>query len=157
MSADGKPFEFDGYELRPAIAEDDPLAGAWVDADPHHAGKMGGSYWTEQGPGIDSYALTQGGETVLFFRIERVVRIHVQFSPTHAKRNRHALESGMRWLGMALGRAAVCEVIFDSTAKLLRRFCVGKLGMQPAPDTMSRRLAFLPPRPQAAPDSEQQG
>ena len=159
MSAPAQIFEFDGYRLRPATEADRDLAQLSIDADADHRGRMGGPYWTEQGAGIDSYVLEhEDGRTALFFRMERLARLHVQFVPGATKEeNRRALESGTAWLAMAVGRAGFLEMIFGSTSKLLRRFCTGRLGFHSEPDTLSRRLVLLPPRPTASPDSKQQG
>lgn len=162
MSADRAVFAFDGYRLRPAADQDRALAQQWIDADPDHAGRMGGPYWTEQSAGVDCHVLEdQAGVPLFFFRIERVARVHIQFGPAASaadrERNRLALDRGMRWLAMAIGAAGYLEMIFSSSSKLLRRFTTGKLGFNPAPDTLTRRLVRLPPRPYAAPDSQQQG
>lgn len=162
MSAPTQPFEFEKYVLRAATAEDLEIAEEWTDQDPDHHDRVHGTFWTEQGPGIDSYVLCdrETMQPVFFFRMEQVVRIHIQFPPTPTKREgmrvATALQAGMNWLKMALGCGKTREIVFDSTTKLLRLFCTGKLGFEARPNTLSAGVLRLPPRP-SGPSSNPQG
>ena len=134
------------YRTRLATAADEAMAQRWTDADPDHQG-MKGSFWTDQ-QGCQSRLLYRGDLPVFFFRLEHAVRIHIQFAPEwhiDPRFLRGALESGMTWLGSVLASTGARELLFDSKARLLRRFCLGRLGFTAEPDTLKRPLVPKPP------------
>ena len=140
------------YQFRPAVEADEAMAAEWIEADDDHRGRVGAPFWTEKGPGIETRILyRKQTQPLFFFRLERTVRIHIQFASPSAGVSKaelsRALESGIAWLSMALGAGAIHELVFESTTKLLRRFCIGRLKFEPEPDTLKRRLVRLPPRP----------
>ena len=147
------------YRTRLATLADYPLASEWTKADPEHRDRMDGRFWISQ-DGCQSRLLHRGDLPMFFFRLEHVVRIHIQFPHSwHVDPRvlREALESGMEWLGSVLAATGVSELVFDSTTRLLRRFCTGRLRFTAEPSTLRRFLERPSARPQAVPDSEQLG
>ena len=141
-------FKFAGYELRPATEEDIDLARAWTAADPAHAGIIAPGFWLEQEPGVDCYLLSDASGPLFFFRMQRAVRLLIQFSPeADAERTRKGLEEGVAWLERGLAMVAVTEILFDSCATLLRRMVTGKLRFTPKRDTLSRFVPRVIRRP----------
>lgn len=142
-------YTFFGYTLRPATAEDIELARAWTAADPDHRGVIAPEFWVEQAPGIDSYVLVDAAGPVFFFRMQRAVRLFVQFAPIRnkedEKRAREGIFHGVNFLAAALSKVHIAEMLFDSASKLLRLYVVGRLRFIPREGTLSRAISILRP------------
>jgi hypothetical protein len=66
--------QFGDYTLRPATAEDLPLAVAWNAADPDHRWEAEQKwYWVEQQPYVNAYVLCDATGPLFFFRMIRLV------------------------------------------------------------------------------------
>ena len=66
--------QFGDYTLRPATAEDLPLAVAWNAADPDHRWEAEqAGYWVEQQPYVNAYVLCDATGPLFFFRMIRLV------------------------------------------------------------------------------------
>lgn len=150
-------YTFFGYTLRPATAKDLELARAWTAADPAHHGVIAPEFWIEQGIGIDSFVLTDAGGPIFFFRMQRAVRLFVQFAPIKNKvdeaRARDGIFRGVNFLVGALAKVQICEMLFDSTSKLLRLYVVGRLRFTPREGTLSRAISVLRPNAPSKPSA----
>lgn len=148
-------FEFeDGYVLRSATDADEDLAREWTQLDPHHAGLIPGTFWTEQqNISADTYVLEDPQGTVLFVRLERVTRMLVQFPPMRnisvRKRAIDAMKDGIDWLVAALGVNRQRELIFDTKSERLADFAKSSLGFSDYPGVLKRAVPlYTPTEPQ---------
>lgn len=149
------PFEFDGYKLREATDQDEAVARVWTRADEFHR-DIDGRFWIEKGPGTETFLLEGAdGEPLLFLRLDKTVRLRVQFPPVagepreHRAKLRTALTRGMAFLDVALSVRSFREVIFDSASPLLRAFTIGRLRFSRKPETLSRMLPSFALKKQA--------
>lgn len=122
-----------GYTLRLTAEQDAELAAQWTKADPEHDGRFPSTFWLEKNPSTDGMILQdEDGNPVLFLRIERFARVHVQFPPMKTRKERikvmKAVDTGMRWLMVRLGVLGFCGVIFASRVKGLREFFKNRYG-----------------------------
>jgi len=141
-------FEFDGYKLRDATDRDEDLAQAWTRADEYHR-DLDGRFWLEKGQGTETFVCEGAdGEPLFFLRLDKAVRIRIQFRPRpegmdereHRAIVRQALTRGMAFLDVTLSVRHFREVIFDSVSPLLRAFTIGRLRFTRKPDTLTRML-----------------
>jgi hypothetical protein len=125
-------WKFDEYELRLTGPQDAALAEEWTKADPEHSGRFPSTFWLEKNPSTDGMILEDGQGPVLFLRVERFARIHIQFPPASGARERmrvmKAMESGMRWIIPRLGVLGFCGLIFASRVQKLREFTKKRFG-----------------------------
>ena len=154
MTVDLPTFEFNGFTLRVATADDLPLAQAWTDADPDHRG-MDAHFWIEQKPGTNSMMLEDAIGPIFFFKMERVVppgaagiemplrsestvqinlgralELHIQFAPgDHGLKLRtmQGLSKGMGWLEKNLAEQGYDALFFTSKNPRLITFCECRL------------------------------
>jgi hypothetical protein len=133
-------FTFNGYLLRSAVLSDIPLAAAWTDSDPDHAGRVPPRFWIAD----DScWLLSDRDGPVFFFRgiriAERILEIHVQFAPNLPReRLVSALLEGMAWL--ETNAQNVDEICFDSKNERLISFCEKRLGFVNTNGKLCKRL-----------------
>lgn len=153
-------IRFDEFALRPAVAEDLPLATTWTRADPDHWG-MDAAFWIQQGYRVESWLLHDATGPVFFFtaktfenragaQLEKVLEVHVQFPPVpnehegeaqrqHRQRMGHALLDGTAWLEKNL-RGEFAEIRFESLSPGLIRFCERHLGFTNQGGRLFKRL-----------------
>ena len=136
-------FEFNGYKIRPAVAEDLPRIAQWISADPDHRGKIPARHFTDQAKLVDSYVIEDKEGEVFYFRLDRAVRCTIQFGHGDRKRTAKALEVGMGMMEVLLGISGTREFIFDSQSPLLRAFCKRQLKFTEKPNTLSKTLPIL--------------
>jgi hypothetical protein len=148
-----RSFKFFGYELREATPADLALATAWTEADPEHTG-IKGEFWIQNEPVkngdmAERYVLIDPRGEVFFIRLEKAIRIYIQFSPDKSaeaiERNRGALQQGFRWLTAMLAVKSIGEVIFDSKVPALRAFCGRRLGFKQKKDSLTKRIPLYTP------------
>lgn len=154
IEAKRRSFKFFGYELREATSEDLALATEWTEADPEHKDSIKGDFWIQaepvkNGDMAERYVLVDPSGAVFFLRLEKAVRIYIQFGPDRSakgyERNREALQIGFRWLTTMLAVKSIGEVIFDSKVDALRAFCGRRLGFKQKKDSLTKRIPVYTP------------
>lgn len=165
-----RKFSFLGYELREATPDDLPLATEWTKADPEHNGSIDPDFWIQAkrnpetgelqhqpmklDPGAERWVLTDRHGAVFFFRIEKAVRVYIQFGPNKTSRDRDrngkAMECGFKWLATMLAMRSVREIVFDSRVDALRAFCGRRLGFKQKASTLTKRIPLYTPSEPAA-------
>ena len=133
MTVDLPTFEFSGFTLRVATADDLPLAQAWTDADPDHRG-MDAGFWIEQKPGTNSMILEDALGPIFFFKMAKCgplsLELHIQFSPGDRGlklRTMQGLSKGMAWLEKNLAEQGYDALFFTSKSPHLIAFCECRL------------------------------
>src|SRR4051812_21095854 len=126
-------YKFSEYTLRPVTLEDREHAAQWIAADPDHAGRVSPDFFVNPEPEAECFLLQdKWGEPIFYFKMERAVRLHIQFGPTANKDDRlrtmAALEAGLNWLERSSAKAGIRQIIFSSTFAPLVRFCQKHLG-----------------------------
>src|SRR5437868_13509591 len=105
--ASRRSFKFFGYELREATPADLALATEWTQADPEHRESINPDFWIQEQPVkagemAERYILMDPTGAVFFIRMEKAVRVYIQFSPDKSpaaiERTREGLQQGFRWL-----------------------------------------------------------
>jgi hypothetical protein len=149
-----RSFRFLGYELREATPDDLALATEWTLADPEHKDSITPDFWIQSEPITNGdiaerYILIDPAGAVFFLRLDKAIRIYMQFSPDKSadaiERNREAMTQGFRWLSAMLTIKSIAEVIFDSQVQALRAFCGRRLGFKQKKNTLTKRLAVYTP------------
>lgn len=135
------------YTLRPAAAEDLPLAKLWNGEDADHAQRVDPLFWVTQSARSDAYLLTEyaTGEPLFFLKLCTVtgrrgtVELHIQFDPgvggAARERRGKALRDGLGWLERTLKVSGATEIIFRSRNSQLILFAVKRLGFVTDPVT----------------------
>lgn len=105
------PFEFDGYKLRTATENDEPLARVWTREDEYHR-DIDPQFWLEKDKGTETFVLEGAdGEPLFFLRVDKAVRLRIQFAPgsgkEHRERMREALTRGLAFLDVADRKSVV--------------------------------------------------
>ena len=123
-------------------------------ADPEHKDSITPDFWIQSEPITNGdiaerYILIDPAGAVFFLRLDKAIRIYMQFSPDKSadaiERNREAMTQGFRWLSAMLTIKSIAEVIFDSQVQALRAFCGRRLGFKQKKNTLTKRLAVYTP------------
>lgn len=161
-------FRFSDYTLRPVTLEDREHAAQWIAADPEHAGRVAPEFFVpepeikdgrkESNPREECFLLQdKWGAPIFYFKMERAVRIHIQFGPTTTKDDRlrtmAALEAGLEWLSRSSAKAGIRQIIFSSTFAPLVRFCRKHLGFRESASELLRGVSIIREATQAAENS----
>lgn len=138
-------FTFDGYTVRRITERDRPYIQIWIDADPHHRGKITANFFLKLHPGEDSWALEdEQGMVVFYFKTGTAVRVFIQFAPeadvTQKLENRNALMKGLHWIEGLFRANKFREIIFDTQAVDLANFAKRRLSFLDAPGLLSKVL-----------------
>ena len=145
----GQLGKFEGYSLREIEHEDGARLDQWIAADPVHAGVLDPEFFAD--PRVTALVLEDRRGPLMFIRLARSTRVHIQFPPEprekgiqelirHRKQLRNALIKGMAFLEVGLGRAGSSEWIFESRSDNLRRLVEKRMGFQPSPNEMVRQI-----------------
>lgn len=160
--------KFEGYTLRPIVEADYKKLEEWIAADPAHAGLLDPEFFMGeavdsqgqivQDPRVTVFALGDRKETLMYVRLTRASRVHIQFPPMpaqdgsreagtalHKQRKgiANALVKGMAYLEVALERAGATEWIFDTESQALRNMVQKRMGFAPSPNEMVRVIPRL--------------
>jgi hypothetical protein len=164
---------FGDYTLRsvdPAI--DHAMLEAWIDEDQYHRTTMNPEFFLGQrqvdgiwvpDPRPGCYAIEDQKGTVLFVRLSRVSRVHIQFMPMTGvlprTRTAAALLNGMRFLQVGLARAGAEEWIFATESPALQALAKMRLGFTVSPHEWVKPIPYLDPakRQEEAPVAQEGG
>ena len=154
--------KFDGYVLRAVEERDRAQLAEWIAADKHHAGLLDPEFFMglalDSGgelapdPRVTVCAIDDGKRTLMFIRLTRASRVHIQFAPQHStgrsihierRQTANALLKGMAYLENALERAGAMEWIFDSKSPALRVMAQRRLGFIASPLELVRMIPRL--------------
>jgi hypothetical protein len=148
-------YKFSEYTLRPVTLEDREHAARWIAADPEHAGKVEPEFFVNPEPEAECFLLLdRWGEPIFYFKMERAVRVHIQFGPTAATkadrlRTMAALGAGLNWLERSSAKAGIRQIIFSSTFQPLIRYCKNKLGFRESASQLLRGVSITREAPPA--------
>lgn len=176
--------KFDGYSLRSIEESDYQQLKQWIAADPVHASILDPEFFMGQAidqagqlaedPRVSVFALIDRRQTLMYIRLSRASRVHIQFPPTpevdgtrekNKARYRHyaeisnALIKGMAFLEVGLANAGCTEWIFDTEAQQLRNLVQRRMDFAPSPMEMVRiipRLGLQQPPENSLPTAPQQ-
>lgn len=146
----GERSKFGVYKVRKVGEQDRERLRQWIANDPDHRDLVSSDFFLgvtrdNHGnpipePGAECMVLEDSAGERFYFRISRVLRVDIQFNCAMKKdeveRNREALEEGFAWLLYKARRAGFRQMIFDSTAKFLMRFCERKFGFRKSPNEL---------------------
>jgi hypothetical protein len=107
-------------DLRPTVSSDLPTIAEWIEADNDHRG-MDPNFWII--PGVENFEsfVVENPKPVFAVRVEKVMRIHIQFGP----RSRNmivAIDEFTAQIKSAARRQGFSQIIFESTSEPLIRF-----------------------------------
>ena len=167
--------KFEGYALRSVEEEDRQQLKDWISLDRYHANLLDPEFFMgvalddagllSPDPRVTSVALEDKHRTLMYIRLTRASRVHIQFAPPgsrpgsiHVERRQmsNALLKGMAFLEVALARAGAMEWIFDSQSNPLRWMAQNRLGFAASPNEMVRLIPRLG-QPEARNNSRHQG
>jgi hypothetical protein len=147
--------KFEGYILREIEPRDREQVEAWLAADEEHREMFGPEFFmgqTKDGaadPRASIYVLEDKHRTLMFIRLSRAARVHIQFPPedetprkTQRRRTSTALLKGMAFLEVHLARAAAEEWIFNSESGPLRQMATSRLGFHVSRNELVRQIAL---------------
>lgn len=127
-------FQFNEFKLRAATPADEVWLKAAIEADDDHRGRVKPAFFTEQLTGRAECMVIEDAEgaPVFAFRMERAIRLHIQFQPATTTEERQrigaALTEGFLWLREAAQASGFREILFQSTVAPLVRFCSKRFG-----------------------------
>lgn len=139
-------FQFSHYTLRPAEEADRAHLAGFIAADAEHRDSVQPDFFLKPERGEECFLLLDNfGEPVFYFKMERALRIHIQFGPCASdeqrERNRTALKLGMAWLEQMAARSGHRQLIFESKFAPLIAFCKRRLGFRQSKDELVRNVA----------------
>jgi hypothetical protein len=99
-------------------------------------------------PRAQCYVLEDKHRTLMYIRLSRATRVHIQFPPendqtprrTQRRRLAMALAKGMAFLQVHLVRAGAAEWIFNSESDPLRQLATAKLGFRVSRNELVREM-----------------
>jgi hypothetical protein len=152
--------KFGSYTLRSVEeARDKALLSDWIDKDQYHRivmepefflgfRKQDGRWVVDPRPSC--YAIEDEKGTVMFVRLSRAARVHIQFMPMQGilprTRTASALVNGMRFLEVGLARAGAEEWIFATEHPALAALSRMRLGFTASPHEWTKAIPYLEPR-----------
>jgi hypothetical protein len=155
--------KFGDFTLRSVDPQvDHALLEAWIDEDQYHRITMspefflgqrpvGGGVWVPD-PRPGCYAIEDEKGVVMFVRLSRAARVHIQFMPITGvlprTRSAAALLNGMRFLQVGLARAGAEEWIFATENHSLAALAKMRLGFTASPHEWVKGIAPLDPAEQ---------
>ena len=144
-------WKFDGYSLRLTQPQDEETARRWMAEDREHDGRFPPSFWLERNPSTDGMILEdEDGQPVLFLRIERIARVHVQFPPMQSAHDRarvmKAVDAGFQWLIPRLGVLGFCGMVFASRVDKLKNYFISRYGFRDTSEWLYKPIpVYTPP------------
>ena len=166
--------QFDGYTLRSiSEARDRAAIQMWIELDRFHRDVMRPEFflgmreertgeWVHD-PRPNCYALEDWNGVLMYIRLSRVARVHIQFMPALKSveaRSRLAagLVSGMAFLEVGLARAGAEQWIFDTQASALAMLARTRLGFEASPHEYVRPIGyFMAEEEQPGPSGAREG
>lgn len=141
--------KFGGYTLRAIEESDRERIENWIAADPVHAGLFNFDFFMD--PRITGLVIEDAEGPLMFVRLSRSSRVHIQFPPegdlmdaraVHQQRQTvtNALILGMAFLEACLIDVNCCEWIFESESDSLRALVQKRMGFQPSPNELVRTM-----------------
>lgn len=133
-------FKFSNYTLRAAEESDREHLAAWLARDPQHQDSTP-DFFLKPEPGAECFVLLdRWGGVKFYFKMERALRVHIQFGPAttdeERKETREALHAGFGWLTEMGRKAGFRQIIFDSAFAPLIRFVEKRLGFKKSPNEL---------------------
>ena len=122
-------------KLRQVTEEDRPLIESFIKLDPYHEG--GSADFFYENPDMTVAAEDENG-VVMFIRLERAIRGHIQFGPDR-DRIRESLPEILGMLITHVKSGGYVEAIFESVSASLIKF-LEKFGFRKAENEFSARL-----------------
>lgn len=143
-------WKFNGFTLRLTQAKDEEIARKWMAEDREHDGRFPPTFWLEKNPSTDGMILEdEDGQPVLFLRIERIARVHVQFSPAKHARERYrmmqAVDAGLQWIIPRLGVLGFCGMVFASRVGRLKNYFISRYGFMETAEWLYKPIAVYTP------------
>lgn len=151
--------KYGSYTLRSVDeSKDRTLLEEWIDQDQYHRMTMSPEvflgYRKEEGqwvpdPRPSCYVIEDEQGRVMFVRLSRAARVHIQFMPMTGvvprTRTANALVHGMRFLQVGLGRAGAEEWIFSTEHPALGALARMRLGFSASPHEWVKEIPWLAP------------
>lgn len=160
---DGVLGKFEGYTLRAIDESDYVVLEKWIAADPKHAGVLDPEFFMGQvvdgegrlaeDPRASVFALCDRKNVLMYIRLARASRVHIQFAPEpeadnsgeqlkaqrrHKTEMANALIKGMAFLEVGLERAGCSEWIFETVSPELRNITVRRMAFKASQNEMVR-------------------
>jgi hypothetical protein len=151
--------KFGSFTLRSVDpASDQPLLEAWIDEDQYHRVTMSPQFFLGErladgiwvpDPRPGCYAIEDEKGIVMFVRLSRAARVHIQFMPMTGMlprtRTAAALLHGMRFLQVGLARAGAEEWIFSTENPALQALAKMRLGFTMSQHEWVKSIGYLDP------------
>jgi hypothetical protein len=125
-------------KFRPTSEQDKELIADWIERDPDHRGRCSADFWLPGDPDIEQYVVEDEEGPVMFVRAEKLMRLHVQFSPNRI-RVAPAIDEFTPWISNEAKKRGYKQLIFESVFKPLIRF-LGKRGFRSSPNEQVKDL-----------------
>src|ERR1700761_9194968 len=103
--------------FRRATETDKPTLARWIQNDEDHRGRVSADFFID--PEQECSILHDEHGPIMGVRIERVLRVHIQFDPTERIRSAKALAAVFPWVQKKAKEAGFREMIFESISKPL--------------------------------------
>jgi hypothetical protein len=124
-------------ELRPTSNEDLKHLETCLAKDPFHGGQTVENWKGNTGELITFY--DEKGP-IFHTKMERVLRVHIQFDGSETRRNAITLSEGFKWLKETARKQGFTEIVFESVNPPLIEFCKKHFGFLPASNDFSVKL-----------------
>lgn len=143
-------FVFSKYRWTPAGEDQRARVAEWIEADPDHRGRVAPEFFISGQPDSECLVLEDERGPILFLRMERALRIHIQFAPAvtaeDKQRTREAMLEGFPWLQQMARNSGFREILFQSTVAPLIRFCEKRFGFRRSPNELVCGIASREPQ-----------
>lgn len=105
----------------------------WLLKDEYHK-HLTPEFFLVQEPNTELMCFHDERGPVLFVKLERALRVYIQFDHDEKVRNAKMLVEGFPWLKQMAKSSGFRQVIFDSVSGKLVNFCMKRLGFRKSPD-----------------------
>lgn len=123
--------------LRALTEDDKPILASWTASDSDH--RYLAPDWIYRVEKAERWMI-EDKEPRLAFRVQRALRVDIQFNEDDTVKTAKALISGFDWLLERAQKAGFTEVIFESKSQPLIRFCEKRFGFRKSGNELVRAL-----------------
>lgn len=115
-----------------STADRDQIA-EWISQDSDHKDRGDANFWLPENEKDDQcFAMEDEHGTIFYVRLEKVLRLHVQFAPKERQRTAAAIDEFTKQIATAAKATGYAQLIFDSVFAPLIRF-LHKRGFRSSP------------------------
>lgn len=116
---------------RPTTPSDLETIAEWIEHEPDHKGRINPEFFQSQG---ECFAVLDEKTPVMFVRLDRICRVHVEFTPDNRRKVAKHLDEFTQEIKASAKFGGFAQIIFESTSESLIQFLAQHHGFRKSPN-----------------------